>query len=238
MKSTLLLGLFLFPFYCFSQKHFTIQGNGSGLKDGDKIFLQYKIDKGVVNDSVVVANGTFNFKGKIKGIVRASLYRNQNPKYSDEMYDFVHVYLEQGNIKLTSKDTLLNSEVTGTPSNEDNSELKVLLHPFLEKSKLLNDPLTLTAEDKKDTALVVKAKMDWYNYTNSMVPIKLKFAKTHPSSFVSLVTLSEIIKDSYWLDEVQLAYAALDPELMSSALGNSLMTKIQLGRNVTRRSCK
>ena len=233
MTFRLILACFLFPLFCFSQEFFSIQGSGDRLIDGDKVFLQYKTNEGVVNDSVVVTNKRFYFKGKINGIVRAGVYRNQNPKYSDEIYDYAYVYLEQGDIKLTSNDTLLNSVVTGTQSNVENSELKALLKPFVDKSKSLTDPLKLTSENMKDAALVARSKMEWYEYINSMIPLKLNFVKAHPSSFVSLLTLSEIVKDSKWLSEVESCYLLLSPTLQSSPIGKALMKNIHLGKKVS-----
>ncbi|TCD00283.1 AhpC/TSA family protein [Pedobacter frigidisoli] len=233
MTVRIILAFFLFPLFCSSQSTFSIQGSGLKLIDGDKIFLQYKTDEGVVNDSIVVANKTFYFKGKIKNTVRAGVYRNQNPKYSDEIYDYSFVYLEQGDIRFASKDTLLNSVVTGTQSNVDNSELKALLKPFLDKGKLLTDPYKITSSEMNDTAFVTKVKTQWYDYINSMIPLKLSFVKAHPSSFVSLLTLSEIIKDSKWLPEVESSYAKLSPKLQSSSTGKLLMKNMQLGKKVS-----
>lgn len=65
MKILPLLIFLLLPYYCFSQDLFSIHGNGDGLKNVDRIFLQYKIEKRVVNDSVLVMNKKFSFKGKI-----------------------------------------------------------------------------------------------------------------------------------------------------------------------------
>ncbi|MBB2148307.1 redoxin domain-containing protein [Pedobacter sp. LMG 31462] len=233
MKHFLRCAILSFPIFGFAQQPFSIKAEGQGFKDGDKIFLQYKSPQGVITDSVVVRNHKFQFKGKVETPVRASLYRNQNPKYALLVFDYKNVYLEKGEITLASPDTLLNAVVFGTKSNDDNSELSAILAPFTSKRRMLKDPDELTEAELKNPVLVAETKKKLHEYLDFMVPGKFKFINSHPSSFVSLVTLSELVRDSRWLSKVESSFFKLSPELQSSTLGKSIQEKIHLGKKIT-----
>jgi thiol-disulfide isomerase/thioredoxin len=232
MKNTLLLLFVLFPYFAEAQNSFTIKGRGGMMKDGDQIFLQYKLPTGVVNDSVIVSDHEFLFKGTIGAPVRASLYRNQNPRYADEMFDFATVYLEKGNIVIASADTLLHVTNSGTPLNEDYAQLAAALLPFNEKGRLLRDPFNLSATELKDTAFVAAVTKKVVDHSASMVPVKFAFIDAHPTSFVSLITLSELVRDSKNLREVDQRFSRLSPSLRNSAVGVALQSSIAAGKKI------
>jgi peroxiredoxin len=232
MKNTLLFLFVLLPCFAIAQGSFTITGRGNGMKDGDQIFLQYRLPTGVVDDSVFVTNHTFFFKGTIGAPVRASLYRNQNPKYANDMFDYATVYLEKGNIVLSSADTLLHAKNSGTPLNKDYAELAAALLPFNEKGRTLRDPSSLNATELKDTAFVAAVTKKVVDHSASMVPVKFAFIDSHLSSFVSLTTLSELVRDSKNLREVDERFSRLSPLLRISAGGVALQNSIAAGKKI------
>ncbi|RDC55166.1 AhpC/TSA family protein [Pedobacter chinensis] len=233
MRTKLFLSLVLMGFYGFAQDRFTLTGHGNGFREGDKIFLSYPSSKGFTDDSVTVHDKRFQFSGTVSAPVKASLYRNQNPKYANIVYDAATVYLEKGNIILNSPDTLRHSMNSGTPLNRDYAVLKRTLQPYFEKMLTLRDPSELSEEEKKDTALVVRLKREYHSHLDSMVPVQFAFINQHPYSYVSLVTLRDLIRDSRWLKDVESSFNGLSSELKSSDLGKSISQKIQLGKKVS-----
>jgi len=232
MKNTLLFLVTFLPNFVFAQYNFSIHGSGKAMKDGDQIFLQYKLPEGVVNDSVLVSNHEFFFKGNIGSPVRASLYRNQNPRYDNDMFDYATVYLEKGNIILSSADTLLHAVNSGTPLNEDYAELAAALLPFNEKGRTLRDPSSLNATELKDTAFVAAVTKKVVDHSASMVPVKFAFIDSHLSSFVSLITLSELVRDSKNLKEVDERFSRLSPLLRNSTVGIAVQNSIAAGKKI------
>jgi peroxiredoxin len=233
MRTRLLLSFLLITFSGFAQNNFTIIGHGDGFREGDKIFLSYRSVKGIVDDSVTVHDKSFRFSGSVAGPVSASLYRNQNPKYANVIFDAATVYLEGGNITLHSSDTLRHSINSGTPLNIDYDELRTALQPYFDKMVTMRDPYELSVQEQKDTALVVRLKRVYHTHLDSMVPVQFSFADKHPSSYVSLVTLNGLVRDSRWIERVERSFDKLSPELKSSVLGESISQKIQLGKKIS-----
>jgi peroxiredoxin len=233
MRTKLLLSFLLATFSGFAQGNFTINGHGEGFQEGDKIFLSYRSAKGFIEDSVTVHNKSFKFSGSAAGPVKASLYRNQNPKYANVIFDAATVYLEKGNITLHSSDTLRHSTNAGTPLNMDYDELRAALRPYFDKMAAMRDPYELSAQEQKDKALVARLKSIYHTQLDSMVPVQFSFVDKHRSSYVSVVTLNELIRDSRWIDKVESSFSRLSPELKISVMGESIKQKIQLGKRIS-----
>lgn len=233
MRIKLLLAFLLATFSCFAQEDFTLTGHCDGIQEGDKIFLSYRSTKGVVHDSVKVHNKSFLFLGSVSGPIRASLYRNQNPKYANIIFDAATVYLEKGNITLHSSDTLRNSTNTGTPLNMEYDELRIALQPYFDKMTTMRDPYELSLQEQEDEALVARLKSIYHAHLDSMVPVQFSFVDKHPSSYVSLVTLGELIRDSRWIERVEDSFNNLSSILKASVLGESINQKIRLGKKMS-----
>ncbi len=234
MRRFLLVTIFILPINLFAQSAFTIQGFGKTYKDGDKIFLSYKQDKRLITDSSWIHNGSFNFKGTVKSKVRGYLCRNQNPQYTTaDLFDSYYVYVEAGQIILNSPDTLSNSIISGTPSNNDYAKLYAALSPLYEKRKKLKDPEKLSIEELKDTALVNLTKANAEAAYYETFPVQFNFINKHPNSYVSLLALDQMARSSKYLPEVEKSFARLSTELKSMPEGHEIIRRIMKGKKVT-----
>jgi len=218
MKPFVMLIFIILPFANSAQNSFVIKGYGKGFRTGDQIFLSYRGKSGFIEDSTLVRKGSFKFEGKIHAPVKANLYRNQNPKYADIIYDAATVYLETGEIRLNSADTLYNSINSGQPLNNDYALLLKSIKPCLDQLILTKLPVDLAHQDQ---------------INETVVSLKFKFIKEHPRSFVSLQTLSELIRDSKWLHDAAPYFDLLSNELKGSDLGKSVKAKILLEKKIT-----
>ena len=233
MRTKLFLLLLFIGSSSVAQNKFTLIGYGESFNDGDKIFLSYRSSNGYVDDSVSVKNKKFQFTGIVSSPVKASLYRNQNPKYANLIYDAATVYLEKGQITLRSIDTLRHSINSGTSLNRDYAELKAELQPYYEKMLTLPDPANLTTEEKKDTAMANQIRREYHSNRDLIVPKQFDFVTRHPSSYVSLITLKELVRDSRWLKQVENCFNNLTPELKSYQVGKEIANDIQLGKKIS-----
>lgn len=233
MRFLLLTVLAHFSISCLAQEQFVLKGYGEKYKDGDKIFLSYKNGQRWMNDSVLVKNKTFVFSGTVPGPLRASVYRNQNPQFANVVYDHVNVYLEKGNIHLTSPDTLKHSKPSGTSVNRDLAELNSLVVPILDRLSAMQDPTELSVEKKKDSAYVSQVLREYLLVLKEMDEAKFKFIEQRPSSLVSLVTLNELVKNTKWLARIENAYLRLPVALKSSEMGKYLEQNINLGKKIS-----
>lgn len=234
MTRLLLLVLLIhFSLATLAQEPFVLKGYGEKYKDGDKIFLSYKSGKQWIRDSVQVKNKTFVFSGVVKGPIRASVYRNQNPAFANIIYDMTHVYLEKGNIALKSPDTLKHSRSSGTAVNEDFAKLNTMLMPILDRLSTMQDPTELNAAQKKDSAYVSRITREFLSVLDALTEAKFKFVEQQPSSLVSLVTLDELVKDTKRLKQVEAAYVKLPVALKTSEMGKFVAERISLGKKIS-----
>lgn len=233
MKNLLATLLILITCSAKSQHAFTLLGTGKALKDGDRIFLAYRDGTKLVLDSTQVKNGAYRFDGITQNIATGYVARNDNPKYAEILYDSYTIYLEKGVIRLVSPDTLINSVGAGTPLNVDQTELAALLRPLEDERRRLPDPDKFSHEQLKDTALVAAAREKiLQNHLAGFAP-RFAFIRKHPDSFVSLVTLASLSRNSRFLPETEAVYALLNDKLKALPAGRDIARRIGLGRMVT-----
>ncbi|TCC86902.1 AhpC/TSA family protein [Pedobacter frigiditerrae] len=226
MRSVLLLIGFLIPIVAIAQSSFVIRGYGKRLKDGEKIFLSYKLPSGFIDDSTVVSKGYFEFKGSMKGFARGYICRNDNPKYAEFLRDRFEVYVEPGIAILKSADTLNNSIISGTILNNDNAILIKKLKPIEIQKRSLKDIDQFSTEELKDTSLVNKTKAKSLALSKESALIELDFINQHPNSYVSLYNLLRISKSRNLLSKVETAFSKLNGTLRELPEGIEIKRRI------------
>lgn len=221
MKKTLLIALSALPFAALAQKPFTISGNLKNAPAGEKLYLSYSQDGKSISDSTELKNGSFTFSGNIKDTGRASLYRK--PADKNAKRDFLSLYIEPANIKLSASDSLKNAAITGSVTNTDNERLKTLSKPVQDKLNAINAEFAkLTAEQKKDKA-TNEAIYKRYQETNKeLEPIYLDFARKNPASYISLTTLSQLATSETAQTEAEQAYNSLSPIVKETKTGKDI----------------
>lgn len=139
-KALIFLMLLFNSFTTIAQSKYTIIGYGEQLKNGDILYLTYKVNDKSKLDSTVAYNKRFAFSGVVKSPVKAGLYRNENPMTSEFVNESLAIYIEPGTIKINSPDTLRGASVGGTPLNETMELYRIKLAPLTQKSRSIKDP--------------------------------------------------------------------------------------------------
>ncbi|GGH09463.1 TlpA disulfide reductase family protein [Mucilaginibacter phyllosphaerae] len=171
------------------------------------VTLQYTQNGKTVQNKAEVQNGEIMLTGTIDTPLQASLL--VTPSEKEAMATIVHLWLEPGQIKLNSLDSLQkgNGVFSGTPLNDESNALA------LEKDKVTG--LSDQAHDEAVKAIVVK------------------FIKAHPASLLSLtelnITLSRGIPD---LAIVEPLFSGLSAGLKNSPLGVEYQKKLIRWRTV------
>lgn len=228
----LLFFALLYALTATAQSKYTINGYGKQFRNGDVLYLNYKIDDKSVLDSVKVHNKKFAFSGIADKPVKASLYRNENPMKADVVKEVLKLYLEPGIIKINCPDILTNASLGGTPLNETMELYRLKLAPLTEKSKTLKDSYWFTEAEKKDTALVNSTHRKHLQLSHERTLLELEFIKEHPSSNVSLEMLEKISRQSKFIDGVEIAYKELDKQLKTTPQGIIIKENIVKARMV------
>jgi len=234
MKKILLSAMAILPLAALAQKPFTIKGDAKALKTGDKIYFVYTANSERKTDSAVVANGKFEFKGTATDPVMGNLFKNVNPYIkgaNTRNMDYASLYIEPGNIIVTSADSIKSVKVTGTPANDDNTKLKASLKPATDKMDAVNAEFAkLTAAQKEDKTVMAGIRERYGKAADETTPIYLAFAKSNPKSYVSLISLAQLASDPDQLAQVEAVYPTLSPELKATKTGTTLAKTLEASK--------
>jgi peroxiredoxin len=236
MKKLLFTALAVLPLAVLAQKPFSLSGNIKGLKTGDKVYLVYKANGTDVTDSALVKDGAFAFKGMLTDPARANLFLNKNPFVSrplpGEILDMTAIYVEPAAIKLSGADSLKKAAVSGSVINDDDKKLKALTKPVTDQLNAVNaDYAKLSADQKKDEAMVKPLQERYESIAKGLAPIYLSYAKSNPKSYISLSAISQLAGDPEQATEAEKAFAALIPALKSTKAGKDMAQLFASGRN-------
>jgi peroxiredoxin len=210
-----------------AQQGYTINGYGKGMKDGDILYLSYRVNGKYHLDSAIARDHRFSFSGTVPETVKASIYRNQNPLYVDYINESVAVYLHPGTIHITSKDTLTGAVIGGTGLNDTLQLLESRLLPMKEKSRAVKDPDFFTEEQKRDTALVNNNRKQLEAIFYEIADTEVLFAKEYPDSYVSLDILANRSRINTYIDKIEDAYNRLSPALQQTPQGRIIAERIR-----------
>lgn len=228
MKKIILSALAILPFATFAQQPFTVKGDVKNLKTGDKLYLSYVLNGSRVTDSSIVANGTFEFKGTVTDPVMANLFKNVNPYVkgsNTRNMDYTSLFLEPGNVKVISVDSLKSAKASGTLTNEDNVKLNALLKSSTDKMKALNEEYAAyTPEQKKDKTLLEALSSRAEKINEEMNLVYLQFAKNNPKSYMSVISLQRVASDEKLIADAEATFNKLSSDLKGTKAGTTLTT--------------
>ncbi|GGH00538.1 thiol:disulfide interchange protein [Mucilaginibacter phyllosphaerae] len=221
----------LWPALAFAQQSaYTIKGDVRSFKKGDRIFLSYKENGKQHLDSTVVKNGAFTFKGTIAGLGVGYICRNDNPAFANFLYDSATIFVQPGDILVTTTDSLLYANVSGTKLNQDNSELESALSELSKQQRISANKFDeLTPEQQADNKFTGALLEEDNRIYHAMEPIKFAFINAHPNSYVSLLTLERMVNRSP-LKLVAGAFENLSAENKTSPLGKAIGTAIKAAK--------
>lgn len=211
---------------------YRVKGYGKGIKNGDILYLSYRIADKLILDSTIARDQQFTFQGTVSTPIRASMYRNENPLFSDIVSESLVIYLEPGTINIDIRNTLTYAVIGGTTNNKTLQLLQDKLAGIKQKNQQLKDPDFFTAAEKQDTAFVNDTKRALLKNAYERIRLELDFVKEHPASLVSLEVLTRNSRMSKFIDDIASAYDALAADLKTTPQGNTIRENIKLGRQV------
>lgn len=224
MKKLFLLALIAAPSLLFAQENFVIKGKVGSISTPSKIFLTYREGTTTTTDSAVVKNGTFDFKGQVKDITRATLvvdYKGVGIQNLDRraQQDVLNIYLVNGTTEIKSKDSLSKAKVTGTKVNEDNQKFIVYIKSITDANKALDAEYEATPKEKR-----TKEFNDHIDKESDSISVKERnldslYIQANPNSYMSLQALHSM--GGPYPDYAQLApeFEKLSPDLRASNAG-------------------
>ncbi|ASU32099.1 TlpA disulfide reductase family protein [Mucilaginibacter xinganensis] len=220
MKKTLLMVLAALPALAFAQTgKYTVQGTIGALNAPAKIYLQFRQSGKVLTDSVVLKDGKFQFSGTV-GASPVMGYLQLNQKGTGPGYkDYKAVYLEQGTITVTSKDTLASAKVDGTKTNLENTKYDISHKPVDDAYAALEAKMSAASDEVKKSDAFVKEnaktekQIEWQDNQ-----INKKFIQDNPDSFISLNLIQSLAYSTDYVDIAPL-FNDLTPAVKGSENG-------------------
>lgn len=215
----------------FAQRNnkFIINGNyGTGDAPG-KAYLEYKMDGKSIIDSVGLKNGSFKFAGKTStSPVAAILTFDTKGVGRTESLEQVTVYLEPGTINVRTKGaTVIGSEVTGTPRNNDYNDLNNLVDAGISQ---------MTDEDRQfmegkmspQSTPGYEAKVEGFRkrFSDITIDAYVKFIKSHPASMLSLELFPKVAYEQRY-DVVKPLFDGLSSGIRNSKEGKKTAANLE-----------
>lgn len=228
MKKTILSFCLAMPLLAAAQTGYVISGEVKELKEPAVAYLDYGRGADAVRDSVTINKGKFQFKGSVPNPLQAFVAVKRSSDMSKRNADYIPFFLENSRITLTTTDSIKNAIVKGSVSNKENEEMETAIKP------LLHTILRLQKEGdvrKTDTAWRKKAGDTVAQMVAGIKAIRVKFAETHPQSYMGLLTYNLYVLDSkFEYAAVEPMFHKFSPELQKSELGLKTVEKLEAGK--------
>ncbi|MFE2863810.1 MULTISPECIES: TlpA disulfide reductase family protein [Sphingobacterium] len=220
------------PFLVCGQNRYQINGTIPPLQDGAKVFLIYEIEGKSVVDSTFSRGGNFSFSGTVDYPVSSSLYLNKNPYVNrparNEQMDFFRFYLEPVTMEMRASDSLKNIVISGSQINLDQDALKKMRSVVDDKFTALNKEFYALSANQQSDPKVREAFIDREKgLMDDLYSVHLAFARQHPSSYLSLISLSFVAGQEKFIEEVKGIYSGLAEELRSYPLAKEIPMQLE-----------
>ena len=228
MKKLILAAIAIMPLAALAQDGaYTVEGKVGNFNKPAKMYLRYGVKDKVITDSVTLTDGQFQFKGTV-GNVPLNAYLVFSEKGDGLKYkDYKSIYLEKGDIKVTSDTKLADAKVDGPKTNQDNARYEAMTKPFDAEQEALDAKIKTETQEQKDSesfqreiATAQKAVDDKEMNANKV------FIQQNPSSYISLTALE--MYSAYGADYADIAplYEALTPEIKGTDGGKEFGARL------------
>lgn len=226
MKHFILLITIITSFFSCTKdtKEYVLQGKAIGFPDGARIYVNQLNDNGQpeVIDTLIVQGGFFeavypNTDKLSMNFLKAD-YTNQNVFY----------FPENSDLKVTLyKDSIQASTVLGAPQNEAFNAFKNTLQR-LENERLERNKAFSIARRDKDAEKVRALTLENNLQKNAITNHKIDFIQNNPNSLYAPMLLDEMVSKKAITASVAIKELNnLSPKVAASAIGKSVITKIQ-----------
>jgi peroxiredoxin len=228
----------LLPALAFAQnaQPFTIQSKLSNITGPAKAYLAYYLGANSIIDSATIVNGEFKFEGVIMDPVMASLFIDHKnlgfDKYRSENFpdgrpqktvDGLGFFMEKGSMTITGKDSIATANIIGSAINDDDKTLKTQLKAITDKGqKITDDAQKAPVEQQRSAAFQNATQAKYTALQNEQRTMLKNFITTHPTSYISLLALSNFSGPAPDVADVEPLYNLLSADLKNTEGGKQL----------------
>jgi peroxiredoxin len=237
MKKIILMALVLLPFIGWAQNiSFTVKLKDEGVPVSSVAHLKYDIDGKTILDSSRMNNGLFMFHGEVSYPVKAMLWiKNNDIVYMNaHTMDWLYFYLEKGEISIKTKDSVMNSVVTGTNMNADYTKYKAFIAES-EKAlvKMNAESVSNWKEKKNDPQFQSDFWTRYYKVQGNYEARQIQYIKQNPNSYSSIEALSIAAGPHMNVATIAPLYASLSADVRNTKAGQDFGKLIETARTIT-----
>jgi len=195
-----------------------------------KAYLLYQQADKLTTDSAIVEHGTFQFKGPLKDPCLARLvldHQGIGLWKLGRTADYQLLYLENGNISLTAKDSVKNAVITGSKLNDENAKYMAFISVPDKAIAQLNDEYLAAAPDKKkDQDYIVDLQVRANKIIAGKRALQQQYIRQNPDSYISLLVLAEISGRNPDVTAIEPVYKSLSASVRATATGQAFAKMI------------
>lgn len=237
MKKFIVLSLVLLSTAAQSQKQYTITGDVSKVKETvSKVYLSYYFNGVSTQDSAVVTDGKFVFKGTVTepilGNLRAA-YKVDTSVKTKRMIsykkDVTPIYLENSAIQLSSVDSFANAAIKGSKSHLEYNKLKVFTKPVSDKMEALSATYNELYK-KKDEAGMKKLDVEYDKVDAEMKAKQKEYVLANLNSPIVMYAFGNFAGYSINADEVEPLFLKIPLAVRNSTKGKEMEGKIAIAK--------
>ena len=206
-------------------ENFVLTGKVTNPKAVDKVYLGYSVAGKIVTDSAVLKSGAFSFKGTVPGPTRGTLLFAHQGARLNKTRDMNILYLEQGTVKVATRDSAAKATVTGTPLNTLQAQLDTQLKQLNAQDKALGKQyMAARAKQDKPTMDALKAKFD--ALAEAEKKVATDFMVAHPNDRFSLFAIEQAVGYAPKAAEYNALFQKLSPKLRATPEGQEIAAQI------------
>lgn len=236
MKKVSFLFLMGLPFCLQAQKKgFELKGKVGEWNAPVKTYLYYSatVNSTGIVDSAQLTNGEFVFKGMVDEPVTATLILDEAgiglSRLNKANADYFSFYLDNEMMTISSKDSVKKAVISGSVINDESARYTAFIKSNTKKSDALQAELTATpAEKQNDPAFQASLKQQSEEAREELRTALKVYIGQHPSSWFSLLALSNLVYLKADAGETDALYTKVSPSLKATAQGKKTAQEIAM----------
>lgn len=217
--------MLLLPTWALAQtENFTIHGKLESA-NSKKVYLYIAdiITGATGEDSAIIRNGVFSFKGELEAPLKAILFSTPD----NNRLDF---YIEPGNNRIESKDSLHNGIAKAGKLNEDFIKLREITDVINTERRNFTKKMQAVVISHPEKKTDVEFQKNWDNkiqdFGLQMDDAYNSFIKNNPGNLASIYAIAALGGANPDLNVVQPLFRSLDKNVQNSALGKVYTRKL------------
>lgn len=240
MKSVMLMAILMSPFVLFAQdkkkgeQSFKIDGAVTTLQKPAKVYLKRKVKGENQVDSTEVKAGKFTFSGILAEPTMAYLMlKVQDPAgelpQAGRGKDWLTVFLDKGDITITTQDSISKATVKGSAANDDFTKLNALLKDINTQMNDLEQQYRQLYMAKDEEGMK-KLEPKFDELEAAQKTIWRDYLKNNTSSPIALFVLNQYAGYDINVTEVEPLYNKLSKKLRKTPSGLDFAKRLELAK--------